>query len=107
MNRVVVDTDVASYIFKGHHAAIGWSYALGDAPLYISFMSLAEMRMEAIADAWGLRRTAALERYFNLKTAVEDSLSAQVLCLQAVTDTAVVTKFVKCEAVATSMDSSA
>ena len=42
-----------------------------------------------------------------LKTAVEDSLSAQVLCLQAVTDTAVVTKLVKGEAVANSMDSSA
>ena len=42
-----------------------------------------------------------------LKTAVEDSVSAQVLCLQAVTATAVVTKLVKCEAVATSMDSSA
>jgi len=42
-----------------------------------------------------------------LKTAVEDSVSAQVLCLQAVTATAVVTKLVKREAVATSMDSSA
>ena len=42
-----------------------------------------------------------------LKTAVEDSLSAQVLCLQAVTDKAVVTKLVKCEAVAISMDSCA
>ena len=40
-----------------------------------------------------------------LKRAVEDSLSAQVLCLQAVTDTAVVTNLVKCEEVATSMDS--
>ena len=44
---------------------------------------------------------------FILKTAVEDSLSGQVLCLQAVTATAVVTKLVKCEAVANSMDSSA
>jgi hypothetical protein len=54
-------------------------------------------------------RAALIEfaQYINLKTAVEDSLSAQVLCLQAVTDTAVVTKLVKCEAVATSMDSSA
>ena len=41
-----------------------------------------------------------------LKTAVEAALSLQVLILQAVADTAVVTRLVKCEAVATSMDSS-
>ncbi len=57
---------------------------------------------------WAMRVASAAETspHINLKRAVEDSLSAQVLCLQAVTDTAVVTNLVKCEEVAPSMDSS-
>ena len=69
---------------------------------------------DLLADSGGCRSAfrSDVDQYsevmsISLKTAVEDSLSAQVLCLQAVTATAVVTKLVKCEAVATSMDSCA
>ena len=45
MTRVVVDTDVASYIFNWHSSAQGYVDALRGSELILSFMSVAEMRM--------------------------------------------------------------
>jgi len=63
MSRIVVDTDVASYIFNWHSSAPRWVNALRDSELIFSFMSIAEMRMGAIAAGWGVRRRTLLEQF--------------------------------------------
>jgi tRNA(fMet)-specific endonuclease VapC len=63
MTRVVVDTDVASYIFNWHSSAQGYIDALRGSELILSFMSVAEMRMGAITAGWGPRRRALLEQF--------------------------------------------
>ena len=63
MSSVVVDTDVASYIFKWHSSAQHYADALSGSELILSFMSVAEMRMGALAGGWGIRRRALLERF--------------------------------------------
>ena len=63
MSQVVVDTDVASYIFNWHSSAQRYVNALRGAELILSFMSIAEMRMGAIAAGWGVRRRNLLEQF--------------------------------------------
>ncbi|HKD09499.1 MAG TPA: PIN domain-containing protein [Bryobacteraceae bacterium] len=63
MNRIVVDTDVASYIFNWHSSAKQYVSALRDFHLVLCFMSIAEMRMGSIAAGWGGRRRALLEEF--------------------------------------------
>jgi tRNA(fMet)-specific endonuclease VapC len=45
MSQIVVDTDVASYIFNWHSSAQRYMNALRGSELILSFMSIAEMRM--------------------------------------------------------------
>jgi predicted nucleic acid-binding protein len=52
MSQIVVDTDVASYIFNWHSSAQRHVDALRGSELILSFMSIAEMRMGAIAAVW-------------------------------------------------------
>jgi tRNA(fMet)-specific endonuclease VapC len=63
MSQIVVDTDVASYIFNGHSSAQRYVDALRGSGLILSFMSIAEMRMGAIAAGWGVRRRNLLELF--------------------------------------------
>lgn len=63
MSRIVVDTDVASYIFKGHVSVKGYVNTLRGSKLVLSFISVAEMRMGAITASWGIRRRHNLEQY--------------------------------------------
>ena len=63
MSQIVVDTDVASYIFNWHSSAQRYIDALRASELILSFMSIAEMRMGAIAAGWGTRRRALLEQF--------------------------------------------
>ena len=63
MSQIVVDTDVASYIFNWHSSARRYVDALRGAELVLCFMSIAEMRMGAIAAGWGARRRALLEEF--------------------------------------------
>jgi len=63
MSRIVVDTDVASYIFNWHSSAQRHVDALRGSELILSFMSIVEMRMGAIAACWGVRRRARLEQF--------------------------------------------
>lgn len=63
MNQIVVDTDVASYIFNWHSSAQHFVDALRGAHLILSFMSIAEMHMGAIAAGWGTRRRTLLEQF--------------------------------------------
>jgi tRNA(fMet)-specific endonuclease VapC len=63
MTPLVVDTDVASYIFKWHTSVQHYADPLSVSELILSFMSIAEMRMGALAAGWGIRRRALLERF--------------------------------------------
>lgn len=63
MNQVVVDTDIASYIFNWHTLAENNLNALQGSELFLSFMSIAELRMGAISARWGSHRRLLLERF--------------------------------------------
>ena len=62
--RLVVDTDVASFVFKWHpEFAPRYVDVLRGCELVISFMTLAEMRQGALDANWGPRKCAVLEAY--------------------------------------------
>ena len=65
MSRIVVDTDVASYIFNWHSLAQQYADALRGSELILSFMTIAELRMGAISAGWGNRRRLLLEQFIN------------------------------------------
>lgn len=65
MNQIVVDTDVASYIFNWHTLAERYANALRGSELILSFMSVAELRMGAMSAGWGSKRRRLLERFIN------------------------------------------
>jgi tRNA(fMet)-specific endonuclease VapC len=62
--RLVVDTDVASFIFKWHPAfAPRYVDIVRGCELIASFMTLAEMGQGALDANWGARKCAVLEAY--------------------------------------------
>src|SRR5258707_8401361 len=62
--RLVVDTDVASFVFKWHpEFAPRYVSVFRDTELVISFMTLAEMRQGAMDAKWGPRKCDVLEAY--------------------------------------------
>ena len=63
MSQIVVDTDVASYIFNWHSLAQQYADALRGSELILSFMTIAELRMGAISAGWGGRRRVLLEQF--------------------------------------------
>ena len=63
MSRIVVDTDVASYLFNWHSLAQQYADAMRGSELVLSFMSVAELRMGAISAGWGNRRRLLLEQF--------------------------------------------
>lgn len=64
--RLVVDTDVASFIFKWHPKfAPRYVELIRGSELIVSFMTLAEMRQGALAANWGNRKCAVLEAYLS------------------------------------------
>jgi predicted nucleic acid-binding protein len=64
--RLVVDTDVASYIFKWHPTfAPRYVSIVRGFELVLSFMTLAEMRQGALDANWGWRKHDLLEQYLN------------------------------------------
>jgi len=63
MNQIVVDTDVASYIFNWHSLAKQYANALRGSELILSFMSVAELRMGEMSAGWGSNRRLPLERF--------------------------------------------
>ncbi len=63
MSQIVVDTDVASYIFNWHSLAQQYVNALRGSDLILSFMSGAELRMGAMSAGWGSQRRLLLERF--------------------------------------------
>jgi len=62
--RLVVDTDVASFIFKWHpEFALRYVDLVRGSELIVSFMTVAEMRQGALDANWGPRKCAVLEAY--------------------------------------------
>jgi predicted nucleic acid-binding protein len=62
--RLVVDTDVASFIFKWHpDFAPRYVNIVRGFELIVSFMTLAEMRQGALEANWGQRKCEVLEAY--------------------------------------------
>jgi predicted nucleic acid-binding protein len=62
--RLVVDTDVASFIFKWHaEFAPRYVDIVRGFELVVSFMTLAEMREGALDASWGQRKIDVLESY--------------------------------------------
>jgi predicted nucleic acid-binding protein len=62
--RLVVDTDVASFIFKWHpEFAPRYVDMVRGPELVVSFMTVAEMRQGSLDANWGPRKCAVLEAY--------------------------------------------
>ncbi|MBZ5728099.1 MAG: PIN domain-containing protein [Acidobacteriia bacterium] len=75
---LVVDTDVASFVFKWHpEFAPRYVGILRGPELVVSFMTLAEMRQGALEANWGPRKCDVLEAYLADFTVLH---SGSVLC---------------------------
>jgi len=61
MSRVVVDTDVVSFVFKGDARARKYERHLIGNEAIISFMTLAQLRLWALIRGWGKQRESRLE----------------------------------------------
>ena len=62
---IVVDTDVVSYIFKRHPSAQAFVELLEGHPLYISFMTVAEIEHGMATARWGERLRYRMRRYLS------------------------------------------
>ena len=72
---LVVDTDVASFLFKKDTRATLYAPHLSGHMLIISFQTLAELELWALSADWGTRRKQQLARYLR-RYIVEDSSPA-------------------------------
>lgn len=63
MSIALVDTDVVSFLFKGHSYANLYLPDLKDQTLVISFMTLAELDRWAIQARWGEARMQRFREY--------------------------------------------
>ena len=63
MSRLVVDTDVVSYLFKNHPLAKLYDPDLIGRTLVLSFMTVAELERWAIQSRWGETRRNRLNWY--------------------------------------------
>jgi tRNA(fMet)-specific endonuclease VapC len=65
MSLFLIDTDIASFIFKGSDYADPYLPLLDGQELALSFMTVAELFQWAILRKWGDRRLAQLEQYLS------------------------------------------
>ena len=65
MSIVLIDTDIASFIFKGSNYADPYLPLLSGQELALSFMTVAELFQWAILRQWGDRRLLQLEQYLS------------------------------------------
>jgi len=63
MSAVVVDTDIVSFLFKGHSAASLYQADLTGKALVISFMTVAELERWPIHAKWGQNKRDRLMEY--------------------------------------------
>ena len=73
MGAVVVDTDVLSYVFKGHSSAPDYAALLDGSSLLMSFMTYAELHQWAYVNGWGMRRIQRLEDFISEIVVVESN----------------------------------
>ena len=62
-NRILVDTDVVSYIFNGHPQALFFQPYLSNKSLAVSFMTVAQLFYGAYHAGWGNNRLMRLENH--------------------------------------------
>ena len=62
-SRIVVDTDVVSYIFNGHTQADFFTPHLVNKTLAVSFMTVAQLYYGAYHAGWGGNRVTRLEHH--------------------------------------------
>lgn len=65
MSLLLIDTDIASFIFKGSDYANPYLPLLSGHELALSFMTIAELFQWAILRQWGDHRLAQLEQYLS------------------------------------------
>ncbi|PZU97569.1 MAG: twitching motility protein PilT [Leptolyngbya sp.] len=65
MALLLIDTDIASFIFKGSDYADPYLPILNGQELALSFMTVAELFQWAILRQWGDRRLSQLEQYLS------------------------------------------
>ncbi len=63
MKRVILDTDVVSFIFKGDSRIHRYQPHVVGAEVIISFMTLAQLRLWALIRQWGNARVDLLEQH--------------------------------------------
>lgn len=63
MNIAVVDTDVISFLFKGHSLALEYLPYLANRTLIVSFMTIAELDRWVLEANWGAARQNRLREY--------------------------------------------
>ena len=63
MSIVLIDTNIASFVFKGSDYAAPYLPLLTGQELALSFMTIAELFQWAILRQWGDRRLVQLEQY--------------------------------------------
>ena len=73
MNRVVVDTDVVSFLFKNHPIGNRYDPELAGGIALISFMTVAELERWAIQRKWGEQRLHWLHLHLGRYTVVPSS----------------------------------
>lgn len=62
-SRIVVDTDVVSYLFNGHTQAEFFKPFLNNKTLAVSFMTVAQMYYGAYKAGWSTKRQQQLEHH--------------------------------------------
>ncbi len=62
MDAIIVDTNVVSYIIKGHTLAESYTPHLEGTTPAISFMTVAELFELAFRRSWGLTKTTRLQK---------------------------------------------
>jgi tRNA(fMet)-specific endonuclease VapC len=65
MSLLLIDTDIASFVFKGSNYVNPYLPLLSGNELALSFMTVAELFQWAILRQWGERRIAQLEQYLS------------------------------------------
>jgi predicted nucleic acid-binding protein len=73
MSGVVVDTDVASFLFKDHSSARLYDLEIQGRIAHISFMTMAELRRWILQAGWGERRSQSLRDNLERFTVVPSS----------------------------------
>lgn len=72
--ELVVDTDVASFIFKEDERGAAYSELIGESRTGITLLSIAELRAGVVRKNWGPRKIASLDVFLSRFLLIETSL---------------------------------